>query len=139
MQANKTGTISLHDLYLTECSSYDCIRWITAHGSISQLDGFFLRLRLGKWEEGLGGTGYHVACISGIIKVTPCSFIFEITCLYCFLFLNFSFWCMTETGRHSLEQHTRKSLSVKVGGIKCMVESHYISNQDFLEVIIICR
>ncbi|WJX60069.1 hypothetical protein P8452_45315 [Trifolium repens] len=85
-----------------QMSRTDILKWITAHGSISQLDGFFLRLRLGKWEEGLGGTGYHVACIS-------------------------------ETGRHSLEQHTRKSLSVKVGGIKCMVESHYISNQDFLE------
>lgn len=33
------------------------------------LDGFFLRLRLGKWEEGLGGTGYYVACITGIASV----------------------------------------------------------------------
>lgn len=40
---------------------------------------------------------------------------------------------MIESEKHSLEKHTRKSLSVKVGGIKCMVESHYISNQDFLE------
>lgn len=43
---------------------------------------------------------------------------------------------MTETERHSLEQHMTKSLSVKVRGMKCMVESHYISNHDFLEVII---
>ncbi|CAJ2671782.1 unnamed protein product [Trifolium pratense] len=85
-----------------QLSRTDILKWITAHGSISQLDGFFLRLRFGKWEEGLGGTGYHVSCI-------------------------------TITERHSLDQHTRKSLSVKVGGIKCMVESHYISNQDFLE------
>ncbi|CAJ2650900.1 unnamed protein product [Trifolium pratense] len=85
-----------------QLSRTDILKWITAHGSISQLDGFFLRLRFGKWEEGPGGTGYHVACIS-------------------------------ETERHSLDRHTRKSLSVKVGGIKCMVESHYISNQDFLE------
>ncbi|CAK8539199.1 unnamed protein product [Lathyrus sativus] len=85
-----------------QLSRSDILKWITSHGSISQLDGFFLRLRLGKWEEGLGGTGYHVAYI-------------------------------IDTGRHSLEQHTRKSVSVKVKGIECMVESHYISNQDFLE------
>ncbi|CAL5208498.1 unnamed protein product [Lathyrus oleraceus] len=85
-----------------QLSRSDILKWITSHGSISQLDGFFLRLRLGKWEDGLGGTGYHVAYI-------------------------------IDTGRHSLEQHTRKSVSVKVKGIECMVESHYISNQDFLE------
>lgn len=34
--------------------------------SLSHLDGYFLRLRLGKWEEGLGGTGYYVACITGM-------------------------------------------------------------------------
>ncbi|MQI72083.1 hypothetical protein EI017_25330, partial [Escherichia coli] len=45
-------------------SRTDILKWINAHGSISQLDGFFLRLRLGKWEEGLGGTGYHVASIN---------------------------------------------------------------------------
>ncbi|CAI8589448.1 unnamed protein product [Vicia faba] len=85
-----------------QLSRSDILKWITSHGSISQLDGFFLRLRVGKWEEGLGGTGYHVAYI-------------------------------IDTGRHSLEQHTKKSLSVKVKGIEFMVESHYISNQDFLE------
>ncbi|KAK7308010.1 hypothetical protein VNO77_41561 [Canavalia gladiata] len=85
-------------------SRTDILKWINTHGSISQLDGFFLRLRLGKWEEGLGGTGYHVAYIN-----------------------------VTETQRQSLEQDTRKSLSVKVGGIKCMIESQYISNHDFLE------
>lgn len=31
----------------------------------SHLDGCFLRLRVGKWEKGLGGTGYYVACITG--------------------------------------------------------------------------
>ncbi|KAK7308870.1 hypothetical protein RJT34_05173 [Clitoria ternatea] len=83
-------------------SRTDILKWINSHGSISQLDGFFLRLRLGKWEEGLGGTGYHVASIY-------------------------------ETQRQSSEQNTRKSISVKVGGMKCVVESQYISNQDFLE------
>lgn len=47
------------------------IRWINADRS--KLDGFFLRLRLGKWEEGLGGTGYHVAYINGITKITTYS------------------------------------------------------------------
>ncbi|XP_027362266.1 uncharacterized protein LOC113869928 isoform X4 [Abrus precatorius] len=83
-------------------SRTDILKWINAHGSISQLDGFFLRLRLGKWEEGLGRTGYYVAYIN-------------------------------EAQRQSSEQNTRKSLSVKVGGIKCMVKSQYISNHDFLE------
>uniref|UniRef100_A0A0A8ZNA9 TZP n=1 Tax=Arundo donax TaxID=35708 RepID=A0A0A8ZNA9_ARUDO len=31
------------------------------------LDGFFVRLRFGKWEEALGGTGYHVARLNGAL------------------------------------------------------------------------
>ncbi|XP_059632409.1 uncharacterized protein LOC132275051 isoform X2 [Cornus florida] len=34
------------------------------------LDGFFIRVRLGKWEEGLGGTGYYVAYITGLQRET---------------------------------------------------------------------
>lgn len=66
-----TIKLDLGDFYLTltKCPLYDCIRWITVHGSISQLNGFFLRLRLGKWEEGHGRTGYHVAYINGSIKI----------------------------------------------------------------------
>ncbi|CAL0332068.1 unnamed protein product [Lupinus luteus] len=45
-------------------SRTDILKWINTHESISQLDGFYLRLRLGKWEEGLRGTGYHVASIN---------------------------------------------------------------------------
>ncbi|XP_027914548.1 uncharacterized protein LOC114174017 isoform X2 [Vigna unguiculata] len=85
-------------------SRTEILKWINTHGSISQLDGFFLRLRLGKWKEGIGGTGYLVACINE-----------------------------TQSRRQSSEQNTRKSFSVKVGSIKCMVESQYISNHDFLE------
>ncbi|CAJ1926230.1 unnamed protein product [Sphenostylis stenocarpa] len=70
-------------------SRTDILKWINTHGSISQLDGFFLRLRLGKWKEGIGGTGYLVACING-----------------------------TQSQRQSSELNTRKSLSVKVGSIK---------------------
>ncbi|XP_028762361.1 uncharacterized protein LOC114720810 isoform X2 [Neltuma alba] len=83
-------------------SRTEILKWINSHMSISNLDGFFLRLRLGKWEEGLGGTGYHVACIN-------------------------------EARREGSQQNNRKSISVIVGGIKCMVESQYISNHDFLE------
>lgn len=44
-------------------------RFMNSHMSLSHLDGFFLRIRLGKWEEGLGGTGYHVACIRGKMPI----------------------------------------------------------------------
>ncbi|XP_065863152.1 uncharacterized protein [Euphorbia lathyris] len=43
----------------------DILKWINSSLPVSHLDGFFLRLRLGKWEEGLGGTGYYAAYISG--------------------------------------------------------------------------
>lgn len=42
-------------------------RWINSKKPVSGLEGFFLRLRLGKWAEGLGGTGYHVARIEGML------------------------------------------------------------------------
>lgn len=44
-------------------SRADILKWMKSPNSNFCLEGFFLRLRLGKWEEGLGGTGYHVACI----------------------------------------------------------------------------
>ncbi|WCJ23950.1 zinc knuckle (CCHC-type) family protein [Euphorbia peplus] len=43
----------------------DVLKWLNSGLPVSHLDGFFLRLRLGKWEEGLGGTGYYAAYISG--------------------------------------------------------------------------
>lgn len=42
------------------------LKLMDSHAAPSRLDGFFLRLRLGKWEQGLGGTGYYVACITGV-------------------------------------------------------------------------
>ncbi|KAI9087488.1 hypothetical protein K1719_030628 [Acacia pycnantha] len=45
-------------------SRTDILKWINSHMSLSHLNGFYLRLRLGKWEEGLGGTGYYVASIN---------------------------------------------------------------------------
>ncbi|XP_054807081.1 uncharacterized protein LOC129309508 isoform X2 [Prosopis cineraria] len=42
----------------------DILKWISSHMSLSHLNGFYLRLRLGKWEGGLGRTGYYVASIN---------------------------------------------------------------------------
>lgn len=47
-------------------SRIDILKWMNSHTSLSHLDGFFLRLRLGRSEAGLGGTGYYVACINGL-------------------------------------------------------------------------
>ncbi|GMP77293.1 hypothetical protein CsSME_00033603 [Camellia sinensis var. sinensis] len=83
-------------------SRMDILKWMNSNTSLLDLNGFFLRLRLGKWEEGLGGTGYYVACITGEQRENP-------------------------------PQGSKKAISVKVGGIRCLVESQYISNQDFHE------
>uniref|UniRef100_A0A2P2LGN9 Uncharacterized protein LOC105129485 isoform X1 n=1 Tax=Rhizophora mucronata TaxID=61149 RepID=A0A2P2LGN9_RHIMU len=45
-------------------SRTDILKWMNSHMSPSHLDGLFLRLRLRKREDGLGGTGYYVACIN---------------------------------------------------------------------------
>ncbi|CAH8323080.1 unnamed protein product [Eruca vesicaria subsp. sativa] len=82
----------------------DVLKWINSKKSVSGLEGFFLRLRLGKWAEGLGGTGYHVARIEGAPE-----------------------------GQSSKKHPLNSSVSVKVGGITCFVESQFISNHDFLE------
>nr|XP_018626409.1 uncharacterized protein LOC104096366 isoform X2 [Nicotiana tomentosiformis] len=47
-------------------SRVDILKWVNSNASLSHLDGLFLRLRLGKWEAGRGGTGYYVACITGV-------------------------------------------------------------------------
>ncbi|XVE65900.1 hypothetical protein DITRI_Ditri08aG0037100 [Diplodiscus trichospermus] len=83
-------------------SRTDILKWMNSQISLSHLEGFFLRLRLGKWEEGSGGTGYYVACITG-------------------------------AHRQGEKQNSKNSISVNVGGIKCLVESQYISNHYFLE------
>lgn len=48
-------------------SRSDIIRWLRSPIMHTTLDGFFLRLRFGKWEEALGGTGYHVVRINGAL------------------------------------------------------------------------
>ncbi|CBI26371.3 unnamed protein product, partial [Vitis vinifera] len=80
----------------------DILKWMNSVFPFSHLNGFFLRLRLGKWEEGLGGTGYYVACISGAQKERP-------------------------------SQSSKNPIAVNIGGVKCLVQSQYISNHDFLE------
>ncbi|XP_062108182.1 uncharacterized protein LOC133819046 isoform X3 [Humulus lupulus] len=83
-------------------SRTNILKWMNSHNSLSRIGGFFLRLRLGKWEEGLGGTGYHVACIVG-------------------------------TEIENKPQDRKSSVLVDVGGFRCLVESQYVSNHDFLE------
>ncbi|KAK6929844.1 LOW QUALITY PROTEIN: Plus-3 domain, partial [Dillenia turbinata] len=82
-------------------SRADILKWMNSDRSLSQLDGYFLRLRISR-REGLVGTGYLVASITGAHK------------------------------ERSIKSSTRP-ISVRVGGIKCTVESQYISNHDFLE------
>ncbi|GJN40528.1 hypothetical protein PR202_gb29754 [Eleusine coracana subsp. coracana] len=48
-------------------SRSDIIRWLRSPIMHTRLDGFFVRLRFGKWEEALGGTGYHVARLNGAL------------------------------------------------------------------------
>lgn len=84
-------------------SRTDILKCMNSHMSLAHLKGFFLRLRLGKWDEGLGVTGYNVACITGAQR--------EIN---------------SPAG-------SKNSISVNVGGTNCLVESQYISNHDFLE------
>ncbi|XP_010278116.1 PREDICTED: uncharacterized protein LOC104612413 isoform X1 [Nelumbo nucifera] len=49
-------------------SRADILKWMKSPISAFSLEGFFVRLRLGKWEEGLGGTGYYVAYINGMSR-----------------------------------------------------------------------
>lgn len=55
---------ALHRLRL---SRSDIIRWLRSPIMHTTLDGFFVRLRFGKWDEALGGTGYHVARLNGAL------------------------------------------------------------------------
>ncbi|KAL6845466.1 hypothetical protein ACP4OV_024961 [Aristida adscensionis] len=55
---------ALHRLRL---SRSDIIRWLRSPIMHTTLDGFFVRLRFGRWEEALGGTGYHVARLNGAL------------------------------------------------------------------------
>lgn len=80
----------------------DMLKLMKYHVLMPHMEGFFLRVRLGKWEAGLGGTGYYVGCIT-----------------------------YGQAGKAVVD--LKKSICVNVGGIKCQVNSQYVSNQDFLE------
>ncbi|KAI3469695.1 hypothetical protein Pfo_026358 [Paulownia fortunei] len=54
-----------HAIRKLRLSRADILRWMNSNVSLLHLNGFFLRLRLGKLEAGLGGTGYYVARITG--------------------------------------------------------------------------
>ncbi|CAL1396473.1 unnamed protein product [Linum trigynum] len=84
-------------------SRTDILRWMNSGVPLKRLDGFFLRLRLGKWQAGFGGTGYHVARIA------------------------------VAEGESSQPKSRTTSLPVDIGGIRCVVEAPYVSNQDFRE------
>ncbi|XP_076956648.1 uncharacterized protein LOC143631892 [Bidens hawaiensis] len=45
-------------------SRTDILKWMNSRSEVANLNGYFLRLRLSKWEEGVGGAGYYVACIT---------------------------------------------------------------------------
>ncbi|KAJ0691998.1 putative transcription factor interactor and regulator CCHC(Zn) family [Helianthus annuus] len=45
-------------------SRTDILKWMNSRSAVANLEGYFLRLRLSKWEKGVGGAGYYVACIT---------------------------------------------------------------------------
>lgn len=47
-----------------QLSRTDILKLMKSQILLSDIEGLFLRLRLGKWEVGLGGTGYHVGYIT---------------------------------------------------------------------------
>ncbi|KAL2508631.1 uncharacterized protein Fot_32278 [Forsythia ovata] len=86
-------------------SRVDVLRWMNSNVSLSHLNGFFLRLRLRKWEAGLSGTGYYVACLTE----------------------------STGAQREKLGKSSKNSVFVDVSGIQSFVGSQYVSNHEFLE------
>ncbi|KAI3700772.1 hypothetical protein L2E82_45410 [Cichorium intybus] len=86
-------------------SRTDILKWTNSRLSFVHLDGFFVRLRVAKWEEGEGGSRYYVACIRGLQGEN------------------------SENSSGGLKQ----LICVKVGGVECFIESQYVSNGDFLE------
>ncbi|GJY97902.1 putative plus-3 domain, RNA polymerase-associated protein Rtf1 [Tanacetum coccineum] len=52
-------------------SRTDILKLSNSQLPAAHLDGFFLRLRVAKWKEGLGGSRYYVACITGLQGKKP--------------------------------------------------------------------
>ncbi|KAG8370339.1 hypothetical protein BUALT_Bualt14G0106500 [Buddleja alternifolia] len=57
-----------HAIQNLRLSRTDILRWMSSDVSLPRINGFFLRLRLGKLEAGLGGTGYYIARITDDTK-----------------------------------------------------------------------
>lgn len=82
----------------------DMLKLMKSRTLMPLMEGYFLRVRLGKWEAGFGGTGYYVGCIT-----------------------------YDQVGGKAAVVDLKKSICVNVGGVKCHVNAQYVSNQDFLE------
>ncbi|CAI5459210.1 unnamed protein product [Closterium sp. Yama58-4] len=75
--------------------------------------GFFLRLRLGKKEEDLGGTGYRMAKITGVVRKQAVESV------------------------PSSADSGGMALTVDMGDGEYTVDGHYVSNKPFLEVEVV--
>ncbi|ERN01409.1 uncharacterized protein LOC18429491 isoform X1 [Amborella trichopoda] len=93
----------LEKIRMIRLSRSDILRWTKAPDLNFQMEGYFLRVKFGKWEEGLGGTGYRAACIAG------------------------------SSQEGSSSDGSGISVSVNLGGFKCLINCPFISNQDFTE------
>lgn len=65
--SNDESSVIFGALHRLRLSRSDILRWLRSPIMHTTLDGFFVRLRFGKWEEALGGTGYHVARLNGAL------------------------------------------------------------------------
>ncbi|CAI7905475.1 unnamed protein product, partial [Closterium sp. NIES-53] len=83
---------------------------IQSHPGVrSRVVGFFLRLRLGKKEEDLGGTGYRMAKITGVVRKQAVESV------------------------PSSADSGGMALTVDMGDGEYTVDGHYVSNKPFLE------
>ncbi|KAL6614406.1 hypothetical protein ACP70R_036676 [Stipagrostis hirtigluma subsp. patula] len=104
-------------------SRSDIIRWLRSPIMHTTLDGFFVRLRFGKWEEALGGTGYHVARLNSGV---------------CIFFNGKKRREAIKRGKKMIwifltGALDRNRLSVTIRNSTCQVDSRFVSNHDFHE------
>ncbi|XP_042433245.1 uncharacterized protein LOC122019791 isoform X1 [Zingiber officinale] len=99
------------------------IRWMKSRKLSNSLEGFFLRLRLGKWEKGPGGTGYKVAriisakhenCLSVRIGNLKCSLECCFVSNHDFLEEELKTWWLSSTLEADIELPCMEELSRKL-------------------------